>query len=84
MKEIIFEYDDTESYPNMTKRAVQFLKRETPKDNRIFLLQYVTMTSLLPPSKTAFSVGQLPIKHMDILAVYMCYLCSRFISNYRK
>lgn len=51
MKEIIFEYDDTESYPNMTKRAVQFLKRETPKDNRIFLLQYVTMTSLLPPSK---------------------------------
>lgn len=64
MKEIIFEHDDTESYPNMTKRAVQFLKRETPKDNRIFLLQYVTMTSLLPPSKTAFSVGLLPIKHM--------------------
>lgn len=39
MKEIIFEFDDSESYPDMTKRAVQFLKRETPKDNRIFLLQ---------------------------------------------
>lgn len=39
MKEIIFEFDDSESYSDMTKRAVQFLKRETPKDNRIFLLQ---------------------------------------------
>ena len=48
MKEIIFEYDDNESYDDMTKRAVHFLKTQTPKDNRIFLLQCVFVT-LLPP-----------------------------------
>ena len=51
MKEIIFEYDDNESYDDMTKRAVHFLKTQTPKDNRIFLLQCVFVTLLPPLSK---------------------------------
>lgn len=52
MKEIIFEYDDNESYDDMTKRAVHFLKTQTPKDNRIFLLQCVFVTLLPPLAKT--------------------------------
>ena len=51
MKEIIFEYDDNESYDDMTKRAVHFLKTQTPKDNRIFLLQCVFVTLLPSLSK---------------------------------
>lgn len=64
MKEIIFEYDDTESYPNMTKRAVQFLKRETPKDNRIFLLHSSKAKTLLDAAAEA---GLTTYKYLWIL-----------------
>ncbi|XP_061181697.1 glutamate receptor ionotropic, NMDA 2B-like isoform X2 [Saccostrea echinata] len=53
MKEIIFEYDDNDSYDVMTQKAVHFFRTQTPKDTRIFLLHSGQAKTLLDAAAEA-------------------------------
>ncbi|XP_062581711.1 glutamate receptor ionotropic, NMDA 2B-like isoform X2 [Saccostrea cucullata] len=64
MKEIIFEYDDKDSYDVMTKKAVHFFRTQNPKDSRIFLLHSSQAKTLLDAAAEA---GLITYKYLWIV-----------------